>query len=189
MNLPTRLVALSLFTALLAPAIPAPADDTAPLDSLQQGFVSPPDSARPTVRWWWFGPAVVKPQLEREMNFMKQGGFGGFEVQPTYPLALDGQYPGLVNLKFLSPEFFDMLGFTAAKAKEIGLRMNLTLGSGWPYGGPMFTRDEAAQSIRAAGSVNVTLGQTSVTPPAGGGARAGRGAIANAPIVAALLAP
>jgi hypothetical protein len=188
MKFALRLLPLFIFAALALPVASAlHAADPGPLDSLQSGFVAPPDSTRPTVRWWWFGPAVVKPQLEREMNFMKQGGFGGFEVQPTYPLALDGQYPGLVNLKFLSPEFFDMLGFTAAKAKEIGLRMNLTLGSGWPYGGPMFTRDEAAQSIRAAGSVNVTLGQTSVTPPAGGGARGGRGGNVSGPIVAALL--
>ncbi len=53
-----------------------------------------------------------------------------------------------MNLKFLSPEFYDMIGFTAAKAKEIGLRFDLTLGSGWPYGGPMFTREEAAQIHR-----------------------------------------
>ena len=188
MIIPTRLLALSMLTTLLVSALPALAANATPLDSLQQGFVAPPDSARPTVRWWWFGPSVVKPQLEREMNFMKQGGFGGFEVQPTYPLALDGQYPGLVNFKFLSPEFFDMLGFTAAKAKEIGLRMNLTLGSGWPYGGPMFTRDEAAQSIRDAGSVNITPGSTTVAPPAGG-ARGGRGGNVSGPVVAALLGP
>jgi len=26
--------------------------------------------------------------------------------------------------------------FTGEKAKELGLRMDLTLGSGWPFGGP-----------------------------------------------------
>ena len=41
------------------------------------------------VRWWWFGPSVTKPELEREMRAMKEGGIGGFEVQPTYPLAAD----------------------------------------------------------------------------------------------------
>ncbi len=118
------------------------------------------------VRWWWFGPAVVKPQLEKEMNLMKQGGFGGFEVQPTYPLATDGQYPGLRNFQFLSPEFFDMLSFTAAKAKELGLRFDLTLGSGWPYGGPMFSKEEAVQSIALSGPVSIEPGQTAVSPPA-----------------------
>ncbi|HVS53968.1 MAG TPA: glycosyl hydrolase [Opitutaceae bacterium] len=176
------------FVSLLALAAGSlrAADATA---SLQNGFAEPPAEARPTVRWWWFGPAVVKPQLEREMKLMKEGGFGGFEVQPTYPLALDGQYPGLKNLKFLSPEFFDLIGFTAAKSKELGLRMDLTLGSGWPYGGPMFTREEAVQSIRDAGTVEITPGQTSVAPPPpAAGGRGGRGAVAG-PLVAALLGP
>ena len=103
---------LLFFVALaLAPASALRAADTTAVDTLQKNFAAPPDETRPNVRWWWFGPAVTKPQLEKEMNTMKQGGFGGFEVQPTYPLATDGQYPGLVNLKFLSPEFLDMLGF------------------------------------------------------------------------------
>lgn len=171
-------VALAALAALATTAFAAS-------DSLTANFASPPTDARPTVRWWWFGPAVVKPQLEHEMKLMKEGGFGGFEVQPTYPLALDGQYPGLKNIKFLSPEFFDLLGYAAGQARQIGLRMDLTLGSGWPYGGPMFTREEAAQSIRAGGIVAVTAGQTTVEAPPSNG----RGSIPNAPVVAALLGP
>ncbi len=186
MKYPRSLVLLSLtaLTVLAAPIVHAA--DASAIDAIQKSFVEPPNDTRPTVRWWWFGPAVIKPQLEREMNFMKEGGFGGFEIQPTYPLALDGQYPNLVNLKFLSPEFYDMIGFTAAKAKELGLRFDLTLGSGWPYGGPMFSREEAAQSIGNGGSADIQPGQTSVSPPAGGGG--GRGG-ASGPIVAALLGP
>ena len=40
------------------------------------------------MRWWWFGPAVTKTELEREMQLMRDGGIGGFEVQPVYPLVL-----------------------------------------------------------------------------------------------------
>ena len=32
-----------------------------------------------------------------------------------------------------------MLSYTATQAKALGLRMDVTLGSGWPYGGPMFS--------------------------------------------------
>lgn len=174
----TLACAAALAAAVCLPATGAPSE-------LQQNFAHPPSEARPMLRWWWFGPAVVKPQLEREMKLMKEGGFGGFEVQPTYPLALDGQYPGLKNIKFLSPEFFDLLGFTAAQAKAIGLRMDLTLGSGWPYGGPMFTREEAAQSIREVGAVAIAAGATAVAAPE----PTHRGVPANAPLVAALLGP
>ena len=160
---------------------------SADINQLQSSFNQPPDDARIMVRWWWFGPAVTKPELEREMNVMKQGGIGGFDVEPTYPLALDGGLPGLKNFKLLSPEHLEALRFTAEKAKELGLRMDLTLGSGWPYGGPQISRSNAVDAIRASAPVAVAAGQTSVALPAGGGGRGGGGN--DGGIVAALLGP
>jgi hypothetical protein len=127
--------------AVLLAAVPT---GRAEVGQLRQSFQESPDEARIMVRWWWFGPAVTKPQLQREMERMKEGGIGGFEVQPTYPLATDGEDGGLKNLRFLSPEFLEAVRFSAAKAKDLGLRMDLTLGSGWPYGGPQFTPGEGA---------------------------------------------
>ena len=69
------------------------------ITELKQAFVRPPDDARIMVRWWWFGPSVKKAELEREMRAMKEGGIGGFEVQATYPLEVDGNFP------YLSDEF------------------------------------------------------------------------------------
>src|SRR5215467_11298018 len=60
------------------------------LVELKRSFENPPGDARIMMRWWWFGPAVTKPELEREMRLMKEGGIGGFEVQPTYPLSRRG---------------------------------------------------------------------------------------------------
>jgi hypothetical protein len=71
-------------------AAAAPAD----LAALKQAFQHPPDDARIMMRWWWFGSAVEKPELEREMRTMKEGGIGGFEVQPVYPLTLDDPQKG-----------------------------------------------------------------------------------------------
>lgn len=133
-------VLLILLAALLFPAD----DPSRSVDRLQRGFEQPPDDARIMVRWWWFGPAVTEAQLEREMRLMKEGGIGGFEVQPTYPLTLDNAAPGLRNLPFLSDDFLGALRFTSQKARELGLRMDLTVGSGWPYGGPQVSVDRAA---------------------------------------------
>jgi hypothetical protein len=159
-----HLAAVVLFVAVLYGATTDLAAEPASTAKLQQAFVQPPDDARIMVRWWWFGPAVTHSQLEREMRLMKEGGIGGFEVQPTYPLALDGELPGLKNLKFMSPDYLDALHFTAAKAKELGLRMDLTLGSGWPYGGPQFSVEEGATTIETQ-SVVVPAGQRSVPAP------------------------
>src|SRR3989442_224343 len=119
------------------------------IDELQRLFERPPDDARIMMRWWWFGPAVSKPELEREMRVMKEGGIGGFEVQPVYPLALDDPEKGIRNFAFLSDEYIDALRFVSTKARELGLRMDLTLGSGWPFGGPQVSINEAAGMLRS----------------------------------------
>ena len=135
-----------------------------PLEDLQAGFMSPPDDTRIMMRWWWFGPTVEKPQLERELRLMKEGGIGGFEVQPVYPLLLD-ESSGRKTLPFLSDEFIDALRFTAGKARELGLRFDLTLGSGWPFGGPTVKIDHAAARLRYE-RVKVDSGSKFVKVPA-----------------------
>lgn len=136
----------------------------AQVQSLQRSFREPPSDARIMVRWWWFGPAVTPSQLDREMKLMKAGGIGGFEVQPTYPLAVNGETPGLKNLPFLSPDFLEAVRFAAQRARELGLRMDLTLGSGWPYGGPQFSAAEGAGRLLTQ-VVQVPAGQRSVPVP------------------------
>ncbi|HSE21703.1 MAG TPA: glycosyl hydrolase [Pyrinomonadaceae bacterium] len=120
----------------------------ATVDDLQHSFLNPPDDSRIMMRWWWFGPAVSKTELEREMRLMKEAGIGGFEIQPVYPLALDNEANGIKTLPFLSDEFLDALRFASDKAKELGLRLDLTLGSGWPFGGPTVSIDHAAGRLR-----------------------------------------
>ena len=129
-------------------AQPGPGSSSLSLPELDRGFRNPQDDARIMVRWWWFGPAVDKRELEKEMLRMKEGGIGGFEVQTVYPLALDDPEHGFENHPYLSEEFLDALRFASEKAKELGLRMDLTLGSGWPYGGPGVPITEAASSLR-----------------------------------------
>lgn len=118
------------------------------VDDLQKGFSTPPDDARIMMRWWWFGPSVTKAELDRELRVMKEGGIGGVEVQPVYPLLPDDKKAGIKNLPYLSDEFLEMLRFTSDKTKELGMRMDLTLGSGWSFGGAKTPLSEAAGQIR-----------------------------------------
>jgi hypothetical protein len=136
-----------------------------PLRALRAQFVSPPDDSRIMMRWWWFGSAVTNNEIARELQVMKAGGIGGVEVQPVYPLALDDDASGIRNLPFLSDGFLDALRFAADKADELQLRMDLTLGSGWPYGGPQVPIGQAAGRLRYE-HVPVTSGTTRVPVPA-----------------------
>jgi hypothetical protein len=145
-------VCLALAPPVLAQRASAPATSAKTgsdsLTALRRGFASPPDDARPMMRWWWFGPAAEPGELARELRTMKAGGIGGVEIQPVYPLALDDPQSGFRNAKFLSPEFLKMVGSASNTGHELGMRVSITLGSGWPYGGAWVPVTESAGRLR-----------------------------------------
>src|SRR5690606_40218141 len=47
-------------------------------------------------------------------------------------------------LPYLSPRWQDMLRYTVSVADSLGMGIDLTQGTGWPFGGPWVSREEAA---------------------------------------------
>jgi hypothetical protein len=129
---------------------------------MRQGFLNPPDDARPMMRWWWFGPAVTKPELQKELETMRGAGIGGVEIQPVYPLMLDDEAKGIKNLQYLSPEFLDDVSFANKSGRSLGLRVDITLGSGWPYGGPKTTLALSAGRLKV---VSLPIADATVASP------------------------
>jgi hypothetical protein len=107
---------------------------------LYQGFVDPPAGSAPMMRWWWFGPDVTDDELDRELEAMKAVGIGGVEVAYVYPLSGVTEPLG-------SPGFLAHLRHAADTAKRLGLRFDVTLGSGWSFGGPWVTAEHAARGL------------------------------------------
>jgi hypothetical protein len=130
--------------------------------ALYGGFQSPPDDARIMMRWWWFGPAVTKPELQKELETMRGAGIGGVEIQPVYPLLLDDESKGIRNLSYLSPEFLEAVSFANKTAQSMGMRVDITLGSGWPYGGPNTTLALAAGRLKV---ISFPIAAARFTPP------------------------
>lgn len=164
------IAALGTLMAALSCAAGAQAPGGAPvvfdrIADVAARVATPPADARPLVRWWWFGPAVVPAQLEREIAAMKAGGFGGFEIQPVYPMELDDAARGIRNLPYLSKEFLDAVSFANRSGRAQGLRVDITLGSGWPFGGPHIGVQHAAARLRMA-SIEVPAGSRSFALPA-----------------------
>ena len=146
----------------LSPGAPAPVPSLA---QLAAGFVTPPANTRPLVRWWWFGPSANKQELERELLAMKAGGFGGVEIQPVYPMELDDPARGIHNTPYLSREFLDALSFANKTANANHLRVDMTLASGWPYGGPHIAPAHAAARLRSV-VTELPAGETNPMQPA-----------------------
>ncbi len=131
---------------------------------VQRAFATPPGDSRILMRWWWFGPSVTREEIDAEIRHMKEGGIGGFELAVVYPMALDDPASGLRNERYLSPEFLDKVRFAAERARALGLRMDVTVGSGWSYGGTYITPDLASARLRS-DRREVTPDRTSVARP------------------------
>lgn len=126
----------------------ASAQSSSTLSDLHRSFADPPDSSRIMMRWWWFGPAAEKSEIARELEEMKSAGIGGVEIADLYPLELDDPATGFHNTPFVSEEHLASLRFAAQEAKGLGLRVDITLGSGWPFGGPHIPVTESAGKLR-----------------------------------------
>ena len=109
---------------------------------LASSFAEPPREAGMSVYWIWFGPAQTREGIDSDLADMRASHISGTVLLPVYPLALDGNYP------FLSPRFLDILRYTAAESRRLGLTFDVTVGTGWPYGGPWITRETSARMIR-----------------------------------------
>jgi hypothetical protein len=118
------------------------------LTALEALLVTPPHDAKPMTRWWWFGGAVTREEITRELTFMRDAGLKGAEIQPVYPVEVDDPARHIRHIRYFAPEWFEVLRHAAAEARRLGLQLDLTLGSGWPYGGPFVPPGLAARRIR-----------------------------------------
>ena len=87
---------------------------------------------KPWVYNWWMGSAVDEAGLEHQSRELAEKGFGGFHVIPIYGAkGYEGRWK-----EYLSPDW--MCAFALAKriGARHGLGIDLTMGSGWCFGGP-----------------------------------------------------
>ncbi|MFN8354577.1 MAG: glycosyl hydrolase [Spirosomataceae bacterium] len=98
---------------------------------------------KPWSRWWWMGNAVNRQDLSIQLQQYQQIGLGGLEITPIY--GVKGREKEFINL--LSPEWMTMLGHTLYEAKRLDLGIDVANASGWPFGGPWVSQEDACKYI------------------------------------------
>src|SRR5699024_10825380 len=87
--------------------------------------------------------SVMSPVVYDDLRASyRRCGLGGVKLAFVYPLD---PAPGPA---FLSPEMLHLVGHAARRGRDLGLRVDLTLGSGWSYGGAHVPTELAAQQLR-----------------------------------------
>ncbi|WP_257669677.1 glycosyl hydrolase [Parapedobacter tibetensis] len=98
---------------------------------------------KPWARWWWMGNAVDEYNLAKLMQSYAAAGIGGLEIAPIYGAkGYEDQY-----IPYLSPRWMEVLNYTVQQADSLDMGIDLTTGTGWPFGGPQVGVKEAATKM------------------------------------------
>ena len=99
--------------------------------------------AKAGTRWWWMGSAVDEGNLSWNLSEFAKVGLGTVEIAPIY--GVQGNSGNA--LKFLDTPWMNALQTTQRLAESHDMDVDMTLGTGWPFGGPNVTIDQAAGKL------------------------------------------
>ena len=92
---------------------------------------------------WWMGSAVDKTNITKELQRYHDGGFGGIHIIPIYGAkGFEDKY-----INYLSPKWMEMMSWTVSEGKRLGLGVDMTTGTGWCFGGPNVSNEDANASV------------------------------------------
>jgi alpha-L-rhamnosidase len=100
---------------------------------------------KPWAWWWWHGSAVDETNLAHELQRFHDAGLGGVQVTTIY--GVKGAEARDVN--YLTPRWLDLMGATVDDAKKLDMGVTMSLGSGWCFGGPTVSDEDANASVVA----------------------------------------
>lgn len=98
---------------------------------------------RPGTRWWWLGSAVDSTNIEVLMREYADAGIGTVEITPIYGV----QGNDANEIPFLSDRWLNMLKFCESVGQNVGIHVDMNTGTGWPFGGPQISEQEAARKL------------------------------------------
>ena len=106
----------------------------------QPAWPAASQEAKAGARWWWLGSAVDKKNIQWNMQEYAKAGIGSLEITPIYGVQGNKQN----ELSFLSTPWMEALKFSEQEGQKNGIAIDMSTGTGWPFGGSNVPLEEAA---------------------------------------------
>ena len=138
---PERWVLVLILLTAIQSAGPAASEASSAPAPFTAAWPEPDQTARPWIRWWWPGNALTPEDVRKDLNAMADAGIGGVEITPIYG-SRDGRRE---SRAYLSPDYMVILDAATRAAAERGLGFDMCTGTGWPFGGPSVSVEDAVK--------------------------------------------
>jgi len=117
---------------------------TVTLQTLREGFIAPPDSAKPGVYWYFMDGNLSREGMTKDLEAMKKAGIGSvifLEVNVGIPRG---------PVTFLSEEWQELFRHAVSETERLGITLTMGSGPGWAgSGGPWVEPGQSMQHLVA----------------------------------------
>jgi hypothetical protein len=123
--------------------------------NLTTGFITPPDSIKPYVYWYWISDNISKEGITKDLEAMARVGIGeafiGNIGLETVPYG---------NVKVLSDEWWTLTKFAITEGQRLGVNIGVFNTPGWSQsGGPWVPANQAMRYLKTS-EIKVTGGKS-----------------------------
>ena len=116
-------------------------------------------TSKPWAYWWWPGSAVTETGITHNLEAFAKAGFGGLHIIPIYGAkGYESKFQ-----PYLSEGWNQKFAFVLKEAKRLHLGIDMTLGTGWPLGGPQVRKQDAAKSYKIE-AISILAGKSWAVP-------------------------
>lgn len=120
------------------------------IEAIEQGFKNIPDSVQTAAYWYWISDNISKEGVVKDLEAMKKVGINRAFLGS---MGVDGVPYG--NVKFQSPEWWDITHAALKKATELGIEIGIFNSPGWSQSGGPWVKPE--QAMRYLTSAQITV--------------------------------
>jgi len=111
-------------------------------NGLSSRFLTPPQSAKPWVYWFWLNGNITREGITADLEAMHRVGIGGvliMEVDQGVPLG---------PVSFAGPKWRELFKHVAAEGSRLGIEVDMNNDAGWNgSGGPWVKPEHAMQKV------------------------------------------